>query len=884
MPQGTPQVPLFNDLRQKIIVFPDVQANDTIVYTTELHTKTPFFPEAFFDYHLFWPTVSYGDIRVTITAPSKMELYFDTLGAEVESVTLGNKTIYKWHYNPPPTIFQEDVVAIFSVLEIPRLLISTFRNYDELAHAYAELALPKARITPQIEAMAAEITSNVTDRHQQAKMIYKWVSRNIRYVSVGLGVGSIVPHAAELTLTNRYGDCKDKATLLAALLAAKGIESELVLINSGNSYGLSPVPGLLELNHAINWLPEFDVYLDTTAEVAPYGTLPFDQYGKPAIHVVASGQATRQVPVLEKGAAAFRITTMAQMDWNGRFAGSTSISASGPYSITLRDVGLAIESTGLERTATAYFEGRGLSGFGEYELAPANDVSPEYTINGRFDVELYDNISNGKRFPIYPGYRFLGQTGNGLLGDMYAAQLADTKPTPCVSGKQFEELSLSPPPGMVIGDLPEGIVIENDYLKYRSYWERNGRIVKVTREFESDIDEPLCSGSTRRQVAGALNEIRKDYENYIWLKAITNTTSTASTPDYELNELTKLVDGAPKNAVAYANKGFALAKHGEINSAIVEFTNAIRLNPRYVSALIERGRAYATLGDADPSYYEVAATDFSSALEAKSNSIEAYRLRGIAYARLGKYDNAIDDFTSALSIDPQNASIYLSRAPLHCELPIADVSPATACVDHILADLNIALSINPDEPRGYVMRALLYLEQDNIAGAGKDLDKAKSLNATGSEFQKTQARYMLINNNAEDALEVIEALLDDQPTNPEYLYMKAGANFLLQRYEQALSNLDAALTFSKDSVPSHVLRAEIYGRQRKYSASIAEYNKAIALQSSNATLYESRGVAYHANKEYEKAISDYKRALELDPRRPNTSEFIEDAKRSLQED
>lgn len=59
---------------------------------------------------------------------------------------------------------------------------------------------------------------------------------NIRYVGIWLGNGGIVPHPAEDILQNRYGDCKDKATLLQALLAAKGIYSQQVLINLGDSF------------------------------------------------------------------------------------------------------------------------------------------------------------------------------------------------------------------------------------------------------------------------------------------------------------------------------------------------------------------------------------------------------------------------------------------------------------------------------------------------------------------------------------------------------------------------------------------------------------------------------------------------------------------------
>ncbi len=73
---------------------------------------------------------------------------------------------------------------------------------------------------------------------EQARALYNWVATQIRYVGIYLGDGGIVPNYADDTLRNRYGDCKDKSTLLVALLAAKGIEAESAMVNSGRTFTL----------------------------------------------------------------------------------------------------------------------------------------------------------------------------------------------------------------------------------------------------------------------------------------------------------------------------------------------------------------------------------------------------------------------------------------------------------------------------------------------------------------------------------------------------------------------------------------------------------------------------------------------------------------------
>jgi transglutaminase-like putative cysteine protease len=78
-----------------------------------------------------------------------------------------------------------------------------------------------------------------------------WMKKNIRYVAVYLALGRVVPNDAASVLSNKFGDCKDKATLMSALLAAKGIASEAVLINFGGTYTLPEPPTMVALNHVI---------------------------------------------------------------------------------------------------------------------------------------------------------------------------------------------------------------------------------------------------------------------------------------------------------------------------------------------------------------------------------------------------------------------------------------------------------------------------------------------------------------------------------------------------------------------------------------------------------------------------------------------------------
>src|SRR5205823_4245848 len=116
--------------------------------------------------------------------------------------------------------------------------------------------------------------------------IYSYVALNFRYVSISFGIGRFQPHAADDVFKNAYRDCKDKHTLFAALLKAVGIESDPVLIHS--TLKLDPdVPSPAQFDHVISLVPlsSGPVWLDTTAEVAPFGYLTFNLRDKQALVV-----------------------------------------------------------------------------------------------------------------------------------------------------------------------------------------------------------------------------------------------------------------------------------------------------------------------------------------------------------------------------------------------------------------------------------------------------------------------------------------------------------------------------------------------------------------------------------------------------------------------
>ena len=505
------RAPMFDDLKSKVIVFPDVSANDTLVYTSVRRAKEAHFPGQFFRAEVFPRVVAWNEVRFSISVPKSVALTVETHDLAMEKKVEGDRVVYRWNYSAP-TPKVDDIAATAAIDREPRFFASTFKSYEDLGRAYAESAAPKSAVTPKINALAQEITAGVSDPRAQTQKIYEWVSKHIRYVGIELGRGRVVPHDAETVLGNAYGDCKDHVALFEALLAAKGIRSEPVLVNSGNSYLLPGPPTLAQFNHAITWLPDLKMYADTTAAVAPFGTLPFAEYGKPAVHALVKGSMRTTLPLAAQDTATMSLKTATRMTGDGRMQGESTTTATGSFSVLLRQAGTAIQAAGPERAGQEMLRRIGMTGTASFELgSPPADLAPSYAITAHYDGQPNVPWAVGQGYPMPPGIRLLPFAGDVLVGPLFNRNLPDTEPTPCWSGSAVEDLSLEPPPGKHFSKLPPDTDVTTDNLSFTARWNETDRVVSVHREFKTKVNQALCAGELRKTTAAALAKIAAAY-------------------------------------------------------------------------------------------------------------------------------------------------------------------------------------------------------------------------------------------------------------------------------------------------------------------------------------------------------------------------------------
>jgi transglutaminase-like putative cysteine protease len=518
--------PLLPDLRQTTILFPDVAPGDTVRFTVERKSREPLFPGQFLLAQRYTVDGGAFSAHVTIEAPAGFPLQTKEQGFTTERRESGDSVVYDWRLERESTKAE--------INRQPYIIASSFRDYLQLGEAYGERARPKLVVTPRVRELADRLTAGVDDRREQVRRLYEHVVRNVRYEALALGSGRVVPRDPDTILATGYGDCKDHALLLAALLAAKGIATEQALINAGLEFALDGPPSLVALNHVVDYVPELDLYLDSTAP-APFGLLPPQLYDKPVVRVGASGSQLARVPPLVADSDAVTARSVVRIAADGSISGERTEEATGPDSVALR-IETALVARVPDRTALArrVLRNEGAAGDGSFTF------DPPYTLTGdtygarttfRFDKPC-DTCLHGVPFGLSPGLHIVARPGSLLaaIPEKPPAQSPDgtAKPAPpvlCRAGRQSEEIALEAPEGYHFEHLPEGSQLELPLASFRSTYDASGRTLTVRRELVSRVPHGTCSAEEQDALRPLVSALRADQRQRVTMAADAPTTA-----------------------------------------------------------------------------------------------------------------------------------------------------------------------------------------------------------------------------------------------------------------------------------------------------------------------------------------------------------------------
>jgi tetratricopeptide (TPR) repeat protein len=277
---------------------------------------------------------------------------------------------------------------------------------------------------------------------------------------------------------------------------------------------------------------------------------------------------------------------------------------------------------------------------------------------------------------------------------------------------------------------------------------------------------------------------------------------------------------------AYSNRGDTYRLLGKFNSAVADYTAAIRLLPDYGNYL-GRGSSYAGIPN-----FPRALADLTHAIKLQS-TVTSYEERGKVHAAKKDTQKALKDFTSAIRLGPR-ANSYTLRA---------EVLDSVGRRSEALDDLNNAIRLEPKNPTWHRNRGIHYFRQRDWDAALADLSKAIELASNdydrGSSYLERGTVYRLKGD--------FDRAISDY-------------NWVIERLPQLdIPNLKAKVYYN---------RGLAFEEKGEPTQAIADYTTTIATNEDSRNAYLHRGILYFLQDDYEKSVQDLTKVLKLDPDNP----------------
>jgi len=284
-PDVLKEAPMYSDYRQRHISVAALQPGDTLEYRTVTRVLTPLAAGNFWYEYTFPKGVVVNEDRLEIDVPKAREVKLKTPTRKAEVQESGDRRTYTWVVNDVQPERDKDKDAEDEDTT-PDVQLTTFTDWKQVAQWYARLQGERMTVDDSVRKKADELVKGADTPPEKARRLYDFVARNVRYVSISLGIGRYQPHSASDVLQNGYGDCKDKHTLFSAMLRAEGIQSYPVLIDSARKID-EDVPSPAQFDHVITAArlsagPGL-TWLDTTPEVTPFGLILYQLRNKEAV-------------------------------------------------------------------------------------------------------------------------------------------------------------------------------------------------------------------------------------------------------------------------------------------------------------------------------------------------------------------------------------------------------------------------------------------------------------------------------------------------------------------------------------------------------------------------------------------------------------------------
>jgi hypothetical protein len=372
--------------------------------------------------------------------------------------------------------------------------VATGGTWQSIGEWYQGLAKDRLMSTPEIAAKASELTAGKTDFYDKAEAIGEFLQTQVRYFVIEMGIGGYQPHFAGDIFHNRYGDCKDKATLLSAMLSSVRIHSALMMVDTSRGVVDPDAPSIvgdhmiaaIEIPqgytssklHSVITAKSGRRYLifDPTWDKTPFGQLEHGLQGSYGLLLEGEQSQIVALPVLPPELNTIHRTAQFQLQPDGSLKGTVTEKRYGDISEARRRLYLMgdakEQSDFLDNLLGRDFTTFTVTGFAVQNAASlGKDLTTSYSLSADHFAKAV-----GPLLMVRP--RVLGS--DGLETDHKARSvpinLRETM-------QETDDFSINLPPGYSVDEMPDPVKVDLGFAAYQSSVEVKGDTLHYSRTY-----------------------------------------------------------------------------------------------------------------------------------------------------------------------------------------------------------------------------------------------------------------------------------------------------------------------------------------------------------------------------------------------------------------
>ena len=383
-----------------------------------------------------------------------------------------------------------------------------YSDWRGMGNWYLNLVSDRMDASGPIKEQVGALTTAKISLLQKMQALAEFVQHDIRYVAIELGIGGWQPHAAAEVFGHRYGDCKDKATLMRSMLREIGIDSYYVVINTRRGSITSETPAHQGFNHVITAIKVPDgltdpsliatiqhpklgkiLFFDPTDYLTPFGQIRGALQANYGLLVTSDGGELIKLPQQPSSMNSVQRTATLTLDTTGTLKGDVKEVRLGERASSER---WRLRTVTKDTDRVKPIEELLANSLGSFHITRASVINLQRTdqpfgFNYSFESPNYaKNVGN--LLLVRP--RVIGNKASGLMETKEPRKFPIEFQGPVRDTDAFE---ITIPPGYVVDDLPVPVDADYTFASYHSKTEVKGSLIRYTRTFEvKELSVPVA--------------------------------------------------------------------------------------------------------------------------------------------------------------------------------------------------------------------------------------------------------------------------------------------------------------------------------------------------------------------------------------------------------